>query len=238
MALHCRARHSRAPRAGGVVRRVRGCTWVGRVIYGAGSVDLLFLAMCGRYRLSKREAREFAATFELDAGDVTPEMLVERMNVKPTQLVPAVFWMEGDRTPAMVPWGVRLPNKLIVNARDDTVMESRLWFPMFDRFRVLIPATGFYEWSGPKSARVPHAFDFDEPVALGGIARWNQGDPQVVIVTTDANAQVDPVHKRMPVVIEQEDFTDWLGADSSTALDLMKPWGRSMRETVLPVGSV
>jgi putative SOS response-associated peptidase YedK len=89
----------------------------------------------------------------------------------------------------------------------------------FKRDRVLIPATGFYEWN---SAKCRHVFTFDEPLfAFGGIARdcLIKGETKRcgVIMTTEANSVVSPIHAagRMPVVIHKYDYAAWLDPSTS-----------------------
>ena len=48
-------------------------------------------------------------------------------------------------------------------------------------------------------------------------------DDHLVIVTTDANAYVKPVHYRMPVILEKEDIDPWLKDISRTQEILSKP---------------
>jgi putative SOS response-associated peptidase YedK len=109
---------------------------------------------------------------------------------------------------------------------------------MFENGRVLLPATGFYEWSGPKGARQPHRFEPEETFALGGISRRVGDDTEVVIVTTTPNELVEPVHNRMPVMLDQSEFDGWLNGDADEAAELMRPWSKSLHNTPLEVGSV
>jgi putative SOS response-associated peptidase YedK len=63
----------------------------------------------------------------------------------------------------------------------------------------------------------------DEPLfAFAGI--WNvlkDSDKPILscaIITTKANALMDPIHERMPVIIEKESEKNWLAATDSTAI--------------------
>lgn len=205
--------------------------------------------MCGRYRLHRRDARQLAIEYGIDPATVEPDMLIERLNVRPTENVLSISIRDQSRQPEMLKWGVafaaserngvKVPARLIVNARDDKLADSRLWRPMFDTGRVLIPATGFYEWSGPKGARQAHAFEPEETFALGGISRLaKDGTTEAVVVTTTPNAQVEPVHNRMPVMLGVDDFDAWLDGDSGEASQLLRPWPKAMAETVFEVGAI
>ncbi|MEO8648889.1 MAG: SOS response-associated peptidase family protein [Acidobacteriota bacterium] len=106
-----------------------------------------------------------------------------------------------------------------INAKAETVAKVRMFADAFHSDRVLIPATGFFEWDQNKTR---HQFTFDEPLfAFGGIARecLVKGEPRrcAVILTTEANDVVRPIHVkgRMPVVIRKYDHEKWLSGDTS-----------------------
>jgi putative SOS response-associated peptidase YedK len=64
------------------------------------------------------------------------------------------------------------------NARAERVADGPMWRSAFKSRRCIIPASGFYEWTGPKSARIPHYFTAadGQPLAFAGL--WdNWRDP-------------------------------------------------------------
>lgn len=117
----------------------------------------------------------------------------------------------------------------VINAKAETVTKVNMFADAFRHDRVLIPATGFFEWD---TGRCRHLFTFDEPLfAFAGIARQcdikGESHRCGVIMTTTANHVVSPIHEkgRMPVVIHKYDYARWL--DPSTAFPdlrrLMQP---------------
>ena len=74
----------------------------------------------------------------------------------------------------------------------------------------------FYEWDLGKNKV---EFYCDHILYFAGILI----DDHLVIVTTDANAYVKPVHYRMPVILEKEDIDPWLKDISRTQEILSKP---------------
>ena len=111
-----------------------------------------------------------------------------------------------------------------INAKAETVTKVHMFSEAFRKDRVLIPATGFYEWN---SGKCRHLFTFDEPLfAFGGIARECQIKGETkrcgVIMTTDANDVVRPIHTlgRMPIVIHKYDYERWLAPE--TPLDELR----------------
>jgi putative SOS response-associated peptidase YedK len=72
-------------------------------------------------------------------------------------------------------------------------------------------------------------------VAFAGLFEtWHGPDGSeidtAVIVTTDANDLLRPIHDRMPVVLEQRDFAAWLSraTDPADAQALLKPAPESL----------
>ena len=45
---------------------------------------------------------------------------------------------------------------------------------------------------------------------MAGIYNRCQGEDRFVILTTAANASMEPVHDRMPLILEPEEISDWI----------------------------
>lgn len=118
----------------------------------------------------------------------------------------------------------------MINARAETVTEAPAYKRAFERHRCLVPADGFYEWAPPvrgtrKQPMFVHRRD-GQPFALAGLwSAWR--DPSTpdgdwlrtcVVITTDANAELAPIHDRMPVVLEAARWDEWLDP-ANTELD-------------------
>ena len=103
-----------------------------------------------------------------------------------------------------------------INARAETVAEKPSFRAAFRARRCLVPADGFYEWTGPRGKRQPlniHRAD-GQPLALAGL--WESHDefgPTFTIITTAPNAYMSAIHTRMPVVLEPGDWDAWLAAE-------------------------
>jgi putative SOS response-associated peptidase YedK len=121
----------------------------------------------------------------------------------------------------------------MINARGEGIATKSAFRRAFAERRCLVPADGFYEWTGPKGARRPFLLRPRRGglIAFAGIwERWrdregNETD-SVAIITCDANATVAPLHDRMPVVLGPEDFEAWLDCKTTgldSAEELLKP---------------
>lgn len=183
--------------------------------------------MCGRFGLfvTPEVLEEY---FALD--EHVPGLAEPRYNLTPGQAVAAVREHDGRRSVALLQWGL-IPfwakdatiGRRLINARLDSVPAKPAFREAWQRRRCLIPASGFYEWSEPIGGRKhPHFIrPTSEPLfALAGLwERWRTPSGErletCVIVTTDANADLVPVHDRMPLLIPRDAHAIWLDPRSS-----------------------
>ncbi len=190
--------------------------------------------MCGRFSLTA-SPEELAALFKLiDFGAFPP-----RYNIAPTQPILSIgMGGSGTYEPLLVRWGliphwVKDPNEwtLIINARSETANTKASFKTAMRHKRVLIPASGFYEWHRPADKSLPKQPYWikpadDKPIFFGGLVEtWMGKDGTEIdtgcILTTQSNAQIGNIHHRMPVVIKPEDFDRWLDCKTQEPRDVM-----------------
>ncbi len=191
--------------------------------------------MCGLYSL-KTSAAEVRAFFGYPEDAEFPP----RPYVAPAQPVAVVRMINGARQFALLRWGFVpswtkqiKPGKPLINARAETITEKPSFRNAIRRRRCLLPADGFYEWTGDIPGRKqPHLIARPDG-GLFGLAgvweHWLAADGSeletTAIITTAANDTLAAVHHRMPVVIAPEQFDLWLSDDETrtgAALDLLK----------------
>ncbi len=157
-------------------------------------------------------------------------------NVCPTNAVHAVYSGASERKLVSMRWGF-LPHwyktenggPLLINARAETLSEKPAFRAACRERRCLIVANGFYEWTkSTEGARLPwYIFRKDgAPIAFAGVwQNWGKEDPRstCAIVTTSANERLSSIHHRMPLIIENKDWSLWLGEDGKGAARLMTP---------------
>jgi putative SOS response-associated peptidase YedK len=203
--------------------------------------------MCGRFALTETEKK----VREL-LGYLEHEGFPARYNIAPTQPILVVIAGDRpergsnlpDRRALLVRWGftpawVKDPKEfpLLINARAETAIGKASFRAAMRHRRILIPASGFYEWRRPpkESGEKSQAY-WIRPrqggvIAFAGLMEtWASADGSEVdtgaILTTAANRTMRPIHDRMPVVIKPEDFTHWLNCKTQEpreVLDLMTP---------------
>ncbi|GFK93074.1 Putative SOS response-associated peptidase YedK [Fundidesulfovibrio magnetotacticus] len=204
--------------------------------------------MCGRFALGipRRLVRE---RFQLPELPDAPE----RFNIAPGQLVEAVTASPAGRAAGLYRWGLvpfwardaSMASKLI-NARAETAAQKPAFRAALRHRRCLVPAQGFYEWSGPPGRRQPWFFTRrdGQPLALAGL--WEHCELPggehlltLALLTCEANALVAPAHHRMPVLLEPADDDAWLDPalqDPRGLAEILAPrdWPGVIRRRVSP----
>lgn len=176
--------------------------------------------MCGRYALSATPA-ELIETFKL-ARCIDFKM---RYNAAPTSLMPVVRQSpEGDRVADLLRWGL-IPNwakdpsigARLNNARGESLSEKPSFRDAFKRRRCLIPASGFFEWKTEGKVKQPYyvSYSSGQPLAMAGLwESWQDASGEIVrtycVITTAANAVMEPIHDRMPLLINPSDYSRWI----------------------------
>jgi putative SOS response-associated peptidase YedK len=190
--------------------------------------------MCGRFT-QVYTWRELHALYSIH-DRVERSNLEPRYNIAPTQHVDIVLPAGTGHELARARWGLvpswwkkelrDMPSTF--NARAETVAEKPMFRAAFKARRCVIPASGFYEWTGEKGARQPHYITRRDglPMSLAGLwETWR--DPasgeeimSTTIIVCEANEWMSRLHHRMPVVLEAPDIDAWLHEAKG---DILKP---------------
>jgi putative SOS response-associated peptidase YedK len=189
--------------------------------------------MCSRYFLDA-DGNVIAYTFDVPVH----ERALPRYNIAPTQEAPVIrVAAGGEREMAMLRWGLlpfwardpRMGSKLI-NARSETVTEKPSFRNAFRKRRCLVPACGFFEWTGEAGQKVPHAITLADRklFAFAGLhERWTSPEGEALetytILTTAANHAMSAIHDRMPVILADADHDAWLHGPPEDAQALLRP---------------
>ncbi len=194
--------------------------------------------MCGRFTLTVDPA-DLQDAF---GGFIFPTPFAPRYNIAPSQPVLAIP-NDGKNKADFFLWGLipswskdpAIANKLI-NARGETVAEKPSFRGSFKYKRCLIPADGFYEWkaqTGQKS-KTPYFIHMKDrqPFAFAGLwDEWHSPDGNTLrtctIITTAPNELMADLHNRMPVILDKQNFGDWLNPmplRPENLIHLLKPF--------------
>lgn len=144
-------------------------------------------------------------------------------NVKPTQPAPVVTSVDGQNQLSTMQWGFqfevrgkRVPG---FNARAEKVSTTWPYKYAVGKRHCLVPAIGFYEWTGPKGQRIPHYIHQADKQMFCMAGLWDQRDVGgeealcFTVLTVAANDFMAPLHHRMPIILEPSQWGSWLAAD-------------------------
>ena len=191
--------------------------------------------MCGRF-YSNLTWAEYQAYFGV-VGPPPESNFEPAYNIAPTQAIWIMVGDEGQRRLVSVRWGLvplwarEMPNFSTFNAKVESLGEKASWKGSLNKYRCVIPVSGFYEWTGPKSNRQPYAIRRGNgaPLALAGLWAINTklGDEllSATIVTVPANDYVSELHTRMPAILDGGGIAQWLGD---------APWGPEVAGLLKP----
>jgi putative SOS response-associated peptidase YedK len=194
--------------------------------------------MCGRFTITRRDGNSLAA--ELGVASDSFVDYRPRYNVAPTQshLVVRIKYENREVIPAT--WGlVRSDSKDAsraakhINARAETVETLSTYRDAFLKRRCVVPVDGFFEWTGPKTARSPTWFHREDARLLlfaGLYEAWQKergvSETTFTILTTAANALLSSYHDRMPVILADRAADEWM--------DPRTPNPRALKRLLVP----
>jgi len=196
--------------------------------------------MCGRYALHGSRSRKQGDALEFHGATID---FAPHYNIPPMQELP-VYCSDAEhgRRLLLMRWGL-VPawaqdpaiGARMNNARAETVAEKPAFRAAYRKRRCLVPMNGFYEWQRSGAHKTPYYVQIrgEEVFAAAGVYEYwpgNAGSPPLVsfaVLTTAANALMQPIHDRMPVLISPDAYDAWLdpGNTSGRGLEpLLQPY--------------
>ena len=203
--------------------------------------------MCGRFTL-QTPATDLTAMFDgLRFPSFEP-----RYNICPTQPAMCIRWDKHLTVEAIqLRWGL-VPSwakdlkvgARMINARSETVASKPSFRSAFKKRRCLVIADGFYEWMKIGRTKQPYYITLTDhsPFAMAGLwETWNDPHSEdsspietCTILTTEANEIMQPLHDRMPVILDSDQQKFWLdtGYQDQTQLEkTLVPYDSQLMQT-------
>ncbi|MBI5847920.1 MAG: SOS response-associated peptidase [Nitrospirae bacterium] len=198
--------------------------------------------MCGRFVRSspiEKIRTEFRVNKALD--EIGPSY-----NIAPAQDI-LIINNEGEKRLIACTWGF-IPSwakdpsagHKTINARAETVADKPMFRSAFKKHRCLVIADGFYEWEKTEKKKLPFYIRLrtGRPFGFGGLySHWTSPEGKTVctctIITTTANALIEPIHDRMPVIIPKDREDLWLDPEMQEPeklLTLLAPYPAELME--------
>ncbi len=201
--------------------------------------------MCGRFALiaDPKLVEEVFSLLDIDQFppryNIAPTQPVLIIRARPSNADPSSN--EPNREAMLARWGL-LPGWVkdlkgfptLINARSETAIEKPSFRNAMRRRRVILPASGFFEWKRDAKDKPLQAY-WVKPkrghvAAFAALMEtWSGPDGSEIdtacVLTTEAKGPIASVHDRMPVLIQPEDFSRWLDCrtqEPRDVVDLMK----------------
>ena len=190
--------------------------------------------MCGRCVIfTYDEVLEVVREIEVGAPlNVDPDWPARRIEAFPKSVAPLVVptfdtaleapsLTQGSLAARELSWGFEESWKpgVVFNTRIESA-DKPTWRDSMEHRRCVLPVPAFFESSqsetfpSPKTGKpIKRQYEFRVPgqdIILIGCT-W-RGDA-FSMVTTEANADMAPIHHRMPLIVKQEELPLWLGRD-------------------------
>lgn len=124
----------------------------------------------------------------------------------------------------------------LINARADKVATSPAFRSAVRSKRCLVPMDGWYEWRvdpdatpGRPNAKTPFFLHRHDGALLFTAGLWSvwksyRSAPPLLsctVITTDAVGELAEIHDRMPLLLAEEDWDDWLNPDAPPDPELL-----------------
>ena len=206
--------------------------------------------MCGRFT-NRLTWREIVALYRLSVPAEPERNLPARYNICPTDTIDAVIERGGKRDLVPMRWGL-IPSwwkksakeiPATFNARAETVAIKPMFRDALRRSRCLIPVSGYYEWLPTPTGKQPYYYTSRDGAPLTFAGLWDEWMDietgrllkSCTVIVTNANALAAKVHNRMPVLLQPQDFDNWLSGTAGAELlkaapdDYLQTWPVSRR---------
>ncbi|MEM7212675.1 MAG: SOS response-associated peptidase [Pseudomonadota bacterium] len=188
--------------------------------------------MCGRFAVGDMAGSDWVDWLEVEVeqGWPPPDWPSANWNVAPTQPVGFVVEEAGHRCVMTGRWGL-IPHwwkkplaefrATTFNARSEEAHGKPMFRDAWKRHRCLIPALGYYEWTGKKGDKTPWFVTSRRNTPgmwfAGLWASAKIGESSIIsctVLTTGAGEATLHLHPRSPVVLSDEEAQAWLRGTS------------------------
>ena len=165
--------------------------------------------MCGRFVITNPVAK----TKRIVKTAIKVED-AENYNAHPTQNLPVIKKYINGNTLELLKWGI-IPSwskqkdfKPLINARLETIDEKISFKKHIKVHRCIAVADGFYEWKRDGKKKTPFYFlrNDKKMIFIAGIFSGGQ----FCLITEQASKNVNEIHHRQPVILNEKDINNYL----------------------------
>ena len=170
--------------------------------------------MCGRYVITNavtKTSKIVKSAIQIEDN--------ENYNAHPYQKLPVIKKYKNGNTLENLKWGM-IPSwakdkdfKALINARLETIDEKVSFRKLIKLYRCVVVADGFYEWKREEKNKIPYYFlrEDKKTMYIAGIYENNE----FCLITHEAGKNVNEIHNRQPVIINENDINRYLNLEIS-----------------------
>ena len=168
--------------------------------------------MCGRYVITNPVSK----TKKIVKSAIKVDDL-ENYNAHPYQNLPVIKkYINGNTLEnlkwGMVPsWSKKKEFKPLINARLETIDEKVSFKKLIKLTRCIAVADGFYEWKREEKYKVPYYFLREDKKIMYIAAIYENNE--FYLITEQASNNVNEIHHRQPVIINENDINRYLNLE-------------------------
>lgn len=180
--------------------------------------------MCGRFALYAAPATIQSKLKLTEPVDIAPNY-----NITPSSPIIAVIDGDNGFSARYFHWGLipfwakdKKNSYRMINARAETLTQKPAFKQAFKTQRCIIVMSGFFEWKTMDGHKQPYFIypKQDDVFKVAGIwQNWtDKASGEIIescaIITCEANLFMKAIHHRMPAIIANKDYDNWLAKDN------------------------
>lgn len=182
--------------------------------------------MCGRFSLDSVPRSIVEALIDAEIA------FTAREQVYPTNEVTVAIRTNDGNEFAQMKWGWErsFSKQPLINTRSAEAWDKKTWSKAMHANRCIIPASAFFEWDQNQAKGKRDRYKIRpakaDGFAFGGLYEINHdtGEMFMSILTTAPNKKMAEIHHRMPVILEQDEFSGWFDSeDREEVVRMMQP---------------
>ncbi|MEQ8523922.1 SOS response-associated peptidase [Gracilimonas sp.] len=174
------------------------------------------------------EADKFIIEEAFDANTDAESLFNPNYNVIPGTTMPIIIKDGESRTVVSSEWGLQQKNtdEEFFEVPQEEIAEKENLDKLVENSPCIIPVSGFYKWKETVEDPLPFFLRVltTDVTGLAGIysSFENKNGRKVhsyAVITMPANALVEPLDDRMPVILDEKDYGRWLNGDAPEMLE-------------------
>jgi len=177
-----------------------------------------------RYVL-EADKEEIEAAFGV--GSKSEVMFESNYNVMPGNVMPVIIKEDGQNNIVRMKWGLKNSSDSEVRPEieSEQISDSPERNNKIEQQACIIPASGFYKWKETVEDPLPFYLRVisDDVTGFAGIySTYNDENGRSVrsfaILTMPANALVEPLDDRMPVILKSNEYEKWINGQGTSLI--------------------